>query len=298
MTRPQGAFLPTSGDVRDEPDADVPEDVYRDAGAEDDEPLDGLPPRTIISDAGEVVSVSPLVGDYWMRADIHARLKASQLGLTVSTTTDSTYYALVTVRQKGAALELRDWQCTLRVVQKCESGCRSIATTLRDEATSGKAFMAPRRRLDVDRDGHWSVTKVAYAIGWKGDFIAAPASPLPSSEDDGLVYDPDGAGKGINLATTVQTTSGFGSTCDLRVLQKVAVSYEGQLEAGALTTGTLVDFGSDQVELSNSCMGAAAEPSSAAPSTMRLIRAPSPIDNTKVPWPCPSLSEFEAALPE
>ena len=294
MTRPQGAFLSGGGEVRVEPGADVPDDVYPDA-VTDDVPLDPLPPRTSTNDTGDA-AVSPLVGDYWMRADIHARLRASQLGLTVSTTTDSTYYALVTVRQKDGELELRDWQCTLRVTQKCESGCRSIDTTLRDAATSGKAFMAPRRRLTVDPDGHWSVAKVAYAIGWKGDFTTTPAAVLPSSENDGLVYDPDGAGKGINLVTKVQTTAGFASACDVRVLQKIAVSYEGRLEGGALTTGTLSDFGSDQVELSNSCTGAAAEPSEAAPSTVRLISAPSPIDNTKVPWPCPTLEEFEAAL--
>ena len=293
--RPEGAFLPDGGEVRTERDADTADDVYRDAISEDDVPLDERPASNLTGDAGEV-AVSPLVGDYWMRADIHARVRASQLGLTVSTTTDSTYYSLITVRQKGDALELRDWQCTLRVTQRCETGCRSIATTLLDASTSGKAFMAPRRRLTVDPDGHWSVAPIAYAIGWKGDYTSTPAAALPRSEDDGLVYDPDGAGKGINLVTKVQTSSGFGSTCEMRVLQKVAVTYEGQLEGGALKTGSLADFGSDQVELSNSCTGAAAEPSAAAPSTVRLVPAPSPIDNAKVPWPCPSLSEFEGAL--
>jgi len=291
--RPEGAFIPDAGAVRVDRDADTDESIYEGVRSEDDE----LPSSNNIRDAGDV-AVSPLVGDYWMRADLHVRLKASQLGLTVSTTTDSTYYSLVTVRQKDGELELRDWQCTLRVSQACESGCRAISTTLRDAATSGKAFMAPRRSLNISRDGHWSVSPVAYAIGWKGDFTTAPAAAMPRSEGDGLVYDPDGAGKGVNFATNVETTSGFKSTCDLRVLQKVAVTYEGDLEGGALTTGTLADFGSDQVELGNSCSGAQAEMlTTAAPSVVTFVPAPLRIDNSKVPWPCPSLSEFEDALP-
>lgn len=289
--RPEGAYtraavIDGDGDG-DEAAPDRDEDVYDETAPEavvDDDP--SLRDGTAVD--------SPLVGDYWMRADVHVKLAASQLGITIQTTTDTRVYSLVTVRARGDALEMRDWQCTVRAVQRCQAGCSKMSTTLRDVATSSKAFIAPRRTLTVTGQ-HWSAAPVAYAIGYKGDYHAAPDTPMPTSASDPLVYDPDGGGKGVDFTTSV--TAGFTTACSLRVVQKVAVRYEGDLEEGGLTTGSLIDFGSDQAELSNSCTGAATEPTPGdAPNTVRLVRAPLPIDSSKVPWTCPTLDEFEELL--
>ncbi|MET0285013.1 MAG: hypothetical protein ABW352_11100 [Polyangiales bacterium] len=291
--RPEGAWASDDAPANGEPTGDVApdsnEDIYEDGGdATDDE--DEPPQR-----GGPAVD-SPLVGDYWMRGDVQVKLAASQLGISIKTTTDTRVYSLVTVRQKDdGRLEMRDWQCTVRVLQSCQSGCTRMNTTLRDLSASSKAFMAPRRTLTVV-GGHWTAAPVAYAIGYKGDYSATPALTMPSSATDPLVYDPDGGGKGIDFSTSV-TASGFTTACNLRVVQKVAVRYEGDLDEGGLKTGSLIDVGSDQGELSNSCSGAATEPTPGdAPNSVRLIRSPLEIDTSKVPWACPTLEEFEALL--
>ena len=80
-------------------------------------------------DTGALVE-SPLIGDYWMRADVHTKVAARQLGLAVRTTSDTTIYSLVTVRAPGAALEFRDYQSGVRVASRCESACRSATVRL------------------------------------------------------------------------------------------------------------------------------------------------------------------------
>ncbi|MET0341806.1 MAG: hypothetical protein ABW252_12450 [Polyangiales bacterium] len=292
--RPEGSYA-----GRDEPAKATPdEDVDAVPDADDDIYEDTVPEGAVDDDDDPLqngaAAGSPLVGDYWMRADVHVKLGASQLGVTIRTTTDTRVYSLVTVRPKGDTLELRDWQCTVRALQSCQSGCSKMSTTLRDEASSSKAYLAPRRTLTVEGQ-HWSVTPVAYAIGYKGDYSIDPEMTMPTSASDPLVYDPDGGGKGVDFTTSV--TAGFSTSCSLRVVQKVAVQFEGDLEEGGLTTGALVDFGSDQAELSNSCSGAATEPTPGdAPNTVRLIRAPEAIDTAKVPWACPTLEAFEELL--
>lgn len=298
LQRPEGAY---DGDaIRDasagatDSDPDSDEEIYRDAGSAD---ADAAPPLDAPSsdDAGALVE-SPLIGDYWMRADVHTNVEATQLGLTVRTISDTTIYSLVTVRAAGAALEFRDYQCGVRVASRCESGCRSATTAFRDEATSARAFLAPRRTLELDDAGGFKVTRGPYAVGWRGDFGANVDLPLPQDEDDPLVYDPDGGGDGVDLTMSVRTAIGLPINCAMRIVQRVDVVYEGTIADERFAGGTLRDVGSAQRELSSSCADGAPEASEAAPATLRFVPAKLPIEPESLPWVCPTLGEFADAF--
>jgi hypothetical protein len=272
---------------------DTDEEVYGDAHRPASDGGDGAP----FDDTG-APSAGPLVGDYWMRADLHTTVASALLGETaVRTTSDTAVYALVAVRANGAALVLRDFQCSVRTTQKCDSGCRTITTALRDPATSARAYLPPQRSFQVEADGRFRTGRGPYAIGWKGDFSKDLELPLPVTEDDPLVYDPDGGGEGVNIVTTLRTAIGIPISCSFRSVQRVDVTYEGRLEAGKLVSGSMRDVASAQHELVNSCSpDEPPEVSEAAPNTVRFVPAKAPIDVDLVPWACPSLEEFEAAF--
>lgn len=297
IARPEGTYT-TDPDaaVKSEADAarDTDEAIYGDARRPPADAGDATNPR----DEASAPMASSLVGDYWMRADVHTSVSASLLGLSsLRTTTDAAVYALVAVRASGAALELRDFQCAVRIAQKCESGCSRISTTLRDAATSARAYLPPRRALSVDAEGHFAAGRGPYAIGWRGDFTGDVALPLPSDDADPLVYDPDGGGDGVDLVTTIRTAIGLPISCSFRSVQRVDVTYEGTLEGGKLVGGTMHDMGSDERELANSCStDDPPEVAEAAPSTVRFIPAKASIDVDARPWACPTLEEFEAAF--
>lgn len=248
-------------------------------------------------DAPDAVPAENVAGDYWMRADVDADSSVSALGLTLRTNTKSQVYSLVRVDQQDGKRTFRDFQCTLRITQSCSAGCTSLSTTLLDPVKSARAFVPAVRDLTVAADGSWSASRVPYAVGWKGDFASDPALRLPTSDSDPLVYDPDGGrGKGIDLTVRLKPSIIPERVCEFRVVQKIDVSYAGKLEGGALRSGTMADRGSTQNVLETTCPDS--EPSSSEGSTapVRLIVAPRPIETAALPWPCPSLSEFEAAF--
>lgn len=243
------------------------------------------------------VPADELVGDYWMRADVDTDSSVSALGLTIRTNTKSQVYSLVRVDEQDGKLTFQDFQCTLRVTQSCSAGCSSVSTTLLDPVKSGRAFMPAVRALTVGADGSWSASRVPYALGWKGDFASNPAVRLPTADSDPLVYDPDGGrGKGVDITVRLKPNILPERVCEFRVVQKIDVTYSGKLESGALRSGTMADRGSTQNVLETTCPDS--EPSSSEDSTapVRLIAAPKPIDVATLPWPCPTLSEFDAAF--
>jgi hypothetical protein len=240
---------------------------------------------------------SPLVGEYWMRTSAFASSTTSQPPVTVKTHTDTFLYSLVQVGFQGEVLKFIDWQCALRIDQRCDSGCSEVSTKLLDAAKSPKAFAPAKRDLTVAADGSWSASRAPYALGWRGDYGAMPNAVLPTSESDPLVYDPDGGrGKGVDVTSTLRTLTGLSSTCDMRVVQKIDVSYKGKLTDGKLSTGSLEDLGTEQNELATSCGNAKTTSSERMPGKVDLVPAPKPIGSEGATWMCPSLADFEAAF--
>lgn len=306
VPRPYDAFTPDAGSTdQDDPDGggDVVEDDGRipiftkpDAGSSKDGgggvhdakveagpspgPDDPEPPD------------DPLVGDYWMRIESKAEATAKQASITISSETLSQTYVLVRIGYDGKVLKFADWQCASKLTQKCTSGCRSMSITYRDPIKSNQAYAPALRTLEVE-GGSWTASAVPYAVGWKGDF-AERDLPVPTSEGDSLVYDPDGGGKGINISTKVVATSGLSAACELRVVQKILVSYAGKLADGELASGTMTDKGSQQTVLDNSCAGAKADGKAGPPGALRFVRKP--IESDDKTWVCPSLADFEAAF--
>lgn len=305
LGRPDGAFVPAAADTEVDPDAndEIDEDLYGDAA-----PLPDLDtnPRNDAGDGGrrdggsaqaggdDPPAESPLSGDYWMRTEVQTNDSVSQPPITIRSTSTITTYSLVRVGFQQRQLKFFDWQCALKFEHSCTSGCSTISTSFGDPAQSGRAFAAAQRDLLVEGDT-WSATRAPYALGWRGDFAVDPQAELPVSESDPLVYDPDGGGKGVDLETTVRLSSGLSSSCSQRFVQKVDVSYAGTLDDGAFAGGSLTDHGTQQTVLSTSCGDAQAE-TREVERGLQLVAAPEPIEGSLVPWPCPSLSAFEAAF--
>jgi len=283
---------PPDRDPGPEAGRDAGRDAGKDAGAVGVEPDAGPIDETPVPDG------SALLGDYWMRSESHTEASA-ELGLvSLATETDTTLYALVRVARDGQRLTFQDQQCAISLAQRCTRGCSSVSTTMADPVKSARAFAAPKRTLTVGSDGRWSASRVPFAVGWRGDFNADPTLALPTSEDDPLVYDPDGGrGAGIDLTSTVRLSAGFPLTCNVRLVQKFDLSYAGRLAGEALESGTSTDMGSSQRvlnTLSATCGGMAEIAEETAPSTLRFVRGE--IAGADGSWTCPTLSTFEAAF--
>jgi hypothetical protein len=323
VDRPEGAYSPQKIIANDastpKRDAQSDEEIYDDVNQPDDDDEDDddptpapgrdaaqLPakPDAGKGEAGEPPPPtqqpkSPLVGDYWMRAAVESNTSVTAASLTVETNTKTQIYSLVRVDERDEALTFQDFQCTITFSQTCIRGCTSVSTKLLDPARSGRAFVPPLRALSVDEGGMWSASAVPYALGWRGDFNKTPDAKVPSSASDPLVFDPDqGKFAGLDITVRLKPTIVQEQICEMGVVQKIAVSYAGKLEAGALRDGTMTDVGSTQNVLGKSpgCRDSepTTEPGAKAP--VRLIPAPKAINRAALPWPCPTVSEFESAF--
>jgi hypothetical protein len=238
----------------------------------------------------------PLTGDYWMRTDMAARIMSDPVPLigAASIRSDVTAYSLVRVVRDGDGYQMIDWQCHVSTAQACESVCTAAQSVARDGET--KAYAPSTRTLTVQGDS-WSASACAAATGWQYNCATDGDVPLPQSEDDPLVYDPAGGGKGVNVTATVTAPILGPVTCEARLVQRVDLVYEGSLANGQLaTTGVATDNGSDQRALNDAC-GDVPVPVPVGPGTLRIVPAPRPISGGDS-WECPSLAEFEQALPE
>lgn len=312
VDRPVGAYTPREHNVVVDASADSDEDIYGDAAtlpsfddddeADDDDQGDDVTPER---DAGPGAADggmrpteppdNPLVGDYWMRADVSSTTTATSGATSIETKTDTRVYSLVRVDYQGERLKFADFQCALRIDQQCLRGCTTVSTMLADPARSGRAFVPSFRDLTVT-DDRWSASRVPYALGWRGDFNRDPNLKLPATDSDPLVIDPDGGEDGINISITIKVPVLPARTCNLRVAQKIDVSYAGMLTSGKLETGMMTEMGSDQVVFANSCGGDTGGDDETSMAPVRVIPARKPIDLKANPWPCPSLSEFESAF--
>lgn len=319
VSRPEGAYLPRVERV--DAGADSDEDIYEDlppaadddgddvndSGGGDDEPDDERDDAGAARDDGgdepapdaeaNQPGVSALLGDYWMRADVSTTATISALTMRITTTTDTEVYSLVRVYTSSGKLKFADFQCALRISQSCRN-CTSISTELYDPAKSGRAFLPAVRDLTVEESGAFRTTMVPYALGWKGDFGTSPSATLPTRESDPLVYNPDGGGAGVDITVRLKPNAIVPEqTCNLRVVQKIAVSYSGMLVDGSLREGAMKDEGSAQNVISPACNGGGtSDAPTSSPATIRLIPAKAPIDPQARPWACPSLSDFRAAF--
>ena len=185
-----------------------------------------------------------LVGSYWMRSVASASSTAS--GVTVRS--DVSTFSLVKIERSGDALTMVDWQCEQQTKQTCAMPGALCANPTSDARLGdSQAYRPARRVLSVSGDG-WSAGASPYAVGWKWDFAAEGEHATPTSDSDALVYDPgepNGGGKGVNVASRIETTLGP-VECALRVVQRIDFSFEGSLTDGKLSTGTVTDLGSVQ----------------------------------------------------
>lgn len=244
------------------------------------------------------------VGEYWMRSDVTVNLTQAVGANTAVIRSDITAYSLVKVESVNGQLQMKDWQCEVTTAQECEQYCTSASSEARDGET--KAYAPSARALTVNADGSWSASKCAAAVGWQWDCAADAARALPTSDSDPAVYDPTGGGKGVNLTATVSAPNPLGlgndvtASCTARLVQRVDLLYSGTLAGGKLATGVAKDDGSEQLALnpdpvtdSSSC-GMPPAPVPVGAGTLRAIAAPSPIGDA---WTCPTLEQFQAALP-
>jgi len=307
-TRPRDSYEPAPLQKRAESDAaaDPDDEIYGGRDGGDDFNLGGGPGATGGSQGGDTGSeLTPqqaleakLVGDYYLRSDVYSSTQES--GAMIDT--DATAFSLVKIGfdAKDGALKMIDWQCEVSIAQTCPRGCSNPSTKLL--ANGGRAYLPAKRALTVDAStGAWSTGRCAYALGWKWDFASDPNGVLPTADSDPLVYDPDGMGPGINSTFSVTVpVIGAGSlnrVCKFRLTQKIDVTYAGKLAANALGAGQLQDTGSDQKFLTTDGCDGKPSNSTRKPSTVRFARAPTGKSFNGTPWPCPSLSEFQAALP-
>jgi len=306
-TRPRDSYDPAPLLKRAESDAaaDPNDEVYGGRDGGDDFVLGGGPGATGGAQGGDTGGEltlqqqleAKLVGDYYLRSDVYTSTQQSSATID----TDATAFSLVKIGfdAKDGVLKMIDWQCEVSITQTCPKGCSNPSTKLL--ANGGRAYLPAKRVLTVDANtGAWSTSRCAYALGWKWDFASDPNGVLPAAEGDPLVYDPDGMGPGINSTFSVTVPIGASSlnqVCKFRLTQKIDVTYAGKLAADALGTGQLQDTGSDQEFLDkDGCEGTPAN-SVRKPSTVRFTRAPAGKSFSGTPWPCPSLTEFQAALP-
>jgi hypothetical protein len=303
MSRPTGAY---GGETRDagamaEPDPIdmVGEDELPDLGGDGDGDGDGDGPEPGEDGGPPVVEDSPLVklqkelsGDYWLRVDFYSTADAS--GVEIDTHT--TAFSLVQIGlDDGGKLKMIDWQCFVGIEQSCQSGCSSANTSMRPEG--GHAYRPAIRTMTVDLDsGAWRTSEEWFAVGWKGNYAEDPTAVLPARSDDPLIYDPDGAGDGINIDLYVDPSAPLVPSvdCTIRVVQKFVQGYGGTLQGRELVQGNVTDRGSDQYVLDYGDCPSGANARQAAPTTLRIARATTPIDDQ---WTCPSDGVFRAALP-
>jgi hypothetical protein len=305
MPRPAGAYGLDTGDAaamaapdpmdeigEDEiPDLDGTDGDDKDGGSDGPEPdEDGGAP--VVEDTPLVKLQKELSGDYWMRVDFYST--ASESGVEIDTHT--TAYSLVRIGLDDAdKLKMIDWQCYVGIDQDCAAGCSNATTSIRPEG--GRAYRPAIRTMTVNLEtGAWNTTEEWFAVGWKGSYAEDPTAVLPARDDDPLIYDPDGAGAGINIDLYVDPSAPLVPSvdCTIRVVQKYVQGYNGILMGRSLAQGNVTDRGSDQFVLDYGDCPSGADARQSAPTTMRLARATTAIDEQ---WTCPSDGIFRAALP-
>jgi hypothetical protein len=214
---------------------------------------------------------------------------------SVNILSDITAYSLVRVESGDGGLKMTDLQCQVKTVQQCENNaCTEPSSTVRDG--EGRAFAASTRTLTVGAEGKWSTSECAAALGWKWNCGVDAERDLPNSASDPLIYDPAGGGDGVNVTVHVKAPGGIPYDCSTHLVQRVNVLYSGALESGKFaTTGVAQDNGSEQFALDDGC-GVPPRPVPVGAGTLRIIPAPKAITGGDT-WDCPSMTEFEAALP-
>ncbi len=239
--------------------------------------------------------LSGIAGKYWMRTD----LKANMMVLTSTLASDLTAYSLVEITEDGDDYQMVDWQCHVTTKQSCTAPCSEASS----ETDEGESYAPAVRKLTVNGN-KWQASECAQAVGWKWNFAEDGDRDLPVTGDP-LIYSPGGGGPGVDI--TAQVTTIFGGEplkCVASTVQTVDVLYSGTLSSDGKNlqdTGTAKDNGSSQQVIDDAngqrnC-GDVPAPEPVGTGTLRLVEkdfaGAKPSD-----WTCPSLSEFQAALPK
>ncbi len=228
-------------------------------------------------------------GQYWMRTDLDATITQVEVNATIRS--EITAYSLVQISKDGSQYKMVDWQCHVTTKQECESVCSAASSA----TSEGQAYVPSTRTLTVSGSS-WSTSTCAAAVGWKWDCAKDGAVAMPTTASDPLVYNPGGGEVGVDIDATV--TAIIPLTCKANVVQKVDVLYSGSLTDGVLQgSGVATDNGSQQNVLGGTC-GDVPNPVPVGPGSLRFAKRDIPGGAEPAAWTCPSLSDFQAALPQ
>ena len=236
--------------------------------------------------------LSGIAGKYWMRTDLKAKVTVG----TSSLDSDLTAYSLVEITEDGDDYQMVDWQCHVTTDQTCTAPCTDASST----TTEGQSFAPAVRKLTVNGT-KWKASACAQAVGWKWDFAKDGDHDIPMSGDP-LIYSPGGGGPGVDIE--VKVTAVIPLMCTANTVQTVDVLYSGDTTKDGKKLqdiGDAVDNGSSQQVIDGAdgkrnC-GDVPPPEPVGMGSLSLVEknfaGAKPAD-----WKCPSLSEFQAALPE
>lgn len=241
------------------------------------------------------VELGMVEGQFWMRTDLKAKVTQPQANAVINS--DLTAYSVVKITKDGDNFKMVDWQCHVSTVQTCSAPC----TMASSETSEGQAY-APSVRAITVSGSQWEASACAAAVGWKWDFSKGDKA-LPSSASDPLIYNPGEGGPGVDIKVNVSAKLlgvDVPYACTASTVQKVDVLYSGTLSGGKLqSTGVVKDNGSDQFVFDSPGCGDVPDPEPVGTGTLRLLRKDIPGGSGEPStWTCPSLSDFQKALPK
>lgn len=240
-------------------------------------------------------TLSGLVGQYLLRVDANATLNDPDLG-TIDTTI-STYSMAQLYLDPSQQLTSVEKQCYIRYDHRPRSSSTSMTTRVNDLVP--QTTPSPRRIIDVDTaSGAWSSRPAPIAVGWDWDFTDG-AHATPNSMSDPLLLDPDRDGV-LGITLFVSASSGIRSAnCEIYLAQTVDIVYEGTLQGGQITGGTMNDNNSVSEELGTSndlrcSSNGGGNNSTPGTNLVRFAPAPAQFD---AEWTCPTEGQFASTVP-